>query len=122
VRNAPEPTAADLLAAYAIAHNRGVSEGDFRPLRVLFHRDAVLRFHGVPIGPFAGPDAIVAAFRARPPTDALRLLSLAGEGPGRAGAAYAWDAAPLRPAGTLRLEADAGLIRALDVFVDEPPF
>jgi hypothetical protein len=39
-----------------------------------FAPDAEMAFVGVPVGPFAGRDAIAAAYAERPPDDEIRLL------------------------------------------------
>lgn len=67
------------LRVYVAAHNRGVVSGDFSELVGRFAADGQLEFDGFAIGPFVGRDAIAEAFRLRPPTDELVLLS-AGAG------------------------------------------
>ncbi len=48
-------------------------DGEWEPLGELFADDAVLEFEGAGLGPFAGREAIVAAYRARPPDDEVRI-------------------------------------------------
>ena len=56
------PPGTDLLYEYVARHNLGVRHGDWEALGECFADDAVLEFEGIPIGPFAGRDAIVAAY------------------------------------------------------------
>ena len=51
-----------MLYEYVARHNLGVRHGDWEALGECFADDAVLEFEGIPIGPFAGRDAIVAAY------------------------------------------------------------
>jgi len=94
------PAAVDSLYEYVARHNRGVRTGDWEALGECFAEDARLEFDGVPVGPFSGRDAIVAAYRARPPDGEVRILS-AQERPGGVEAAYSWAHDPERRAGRL---------------------
>lgn len=108
--------AAHLLQAYVISHNDGVRTGDYAAMLALFAPDAEMRFVDIPVGPFAGRDAIAAAFRERPPDDQLEMLSVIADG-ARATAVYGWKAATGVRAGTLILTAAGGLIRRLTISV-----
>jgi steroid Delta-isomerase len=69
-----------------------------------FSEDAELVFEGIPVGPFAGRDAIAEAYRAQPPDDEIVLLG--GDG------TYAWANEPEIPAGQMFLtERDGEIVR-----------
>ncbi len=109
------PPAVDALYEYVARHNEGVRGGDWEPLGECFTDGAVLEFEGIPVGPFHGRDAIVAAYRERPPDDEVRVLEAVDGDPVVAG--YAWSLGPAVPAGTLRASFDAGSIAGLVVSV-----
>ena len=113
------PPAVDFLYEYVARHNQGVRTGDWEPLGECFAEDAVLEFEGVPVGPFTGRDAIVAAYRERPPDDEVRVLS-AEEAPGGVEASYSWATEPDRRAGRLLLNLRGSLIERLVVTVEDP--
>jgi steroid Delta-isomerase len=106
-----------LLHDHVSRFNAGVASGDFGPMLELFAEDAEMVFEGVPIGPFAGRDAIAAAYRESPPDDGLELLDAREEG-GLVVAAYAWRADSSSRAGELRLTREGGRIRRLVVTFD----
>jgi steroid Delta-isomerase len=58
---------------HARAFNAAVRSGDFGPFVATFTGDAVMRFVGVPAGPFVGRSAIAEAYAAQPPTDTLTV-------------------------------------------------
>lgn len=58
---------------HARAFNSAVRSGDFRPFAATFTEDAVMRFVGVPAGPFVGRTAIAEAYATQPPTDTLTV-------------------------------------------------
>ena len=70
------------------------------------------------MGPFAGRDALVAAYRGRPPDDEVRVLS-AEERPGGVEARYSWAAGPDRRAGRLLLTLHDSLIERLVVTFED---
>jgi RimJ/RimL family protein N-acetyltransferase len=106
----------DLLYEYVARHNLGVRHGDWEALGESFADDAVLEFEGVPIGPFAGRDAIVAAYAERPPDDEVRVVEALDNG-GTVVAAYAWAAEPEAPGGRMTLRLADGLIERLEIIV-----
>jgi hypothetical protein len=63
-----------MLAEHVERFNEAVRSGDFEPMLAAFARDAEMAFEGVPVGPFAGRDAIGAAYAAQPPDDEVVLL------------------------------------------------
>ena len=75
-----------------------------------FAEDAELVFQGIPVGPFAGRDAIAAAYREQPPDDEIVLLD--GDG------TYSWASEPEIPAGQLFLTERDGEIARLVIRYD----
>jgi hypothetical protein len=82
-----------------------------------FAEDAEMEFSGIPVGPFAGREAIAAAYREQPPDDELRILERR-DSPGRVEARYAWLAEPDVAAGEMFLTSEGGGIRKLVVTFD----
>jgi steroid delta-isomerase len=107
----------DLLAQHVERFNAGVRTGDWEPMLEGLGDDAELEFRGVPVGPFAGKDAIRAAYREQPPDDELRVLESRERGD-VVEARYAWLAEPDVPAGELLLACADGLVRRLVVTFD----
>ena len=83
-----------------------------------FADDAVLEFEGVPVGPFAGRDAIAAAYSERPPDDEVRILDTEEHGE-TVVARYSWSVAPEAQAGKLLLTRDGDKIVRLVVTFEE---
>jgi len=104
----------DFLYEYVARHNQGVRTGDWEPLGECFAEDATLEFEGVPVGPFAGRDAILAAYREHPPDDEVRIL-FAEERAGGVDAGYSWAVAPERQAGRMLLDLQGSSIERLVV-------
>jgi steroid delta-isomerase len=75
-----------------------------------FSEDAEVVFEGIPVGPFAGRDAIAEAYRAQPPDDEIVLLGDDGT--------YAWAGRPELPAGRLFLTERDGEIARLVIRYD----
>jgi hypothetical protein len=108
------PPAVDCLYEYVARHNQGVRTGDWEPLGECFAEDAVFEFEGIPVGPFAGRDAIAAAYSERPPDDEVRILSAEAQ-PGGVDACYAWALEPERQAGRMLLALHGSAIERLVV-------
>jgi ketosteroid isomerase-like protein len=105
---------AAVLADHVRRFNDAVRSGDYREMVDGFPADAEMAFEGVPVGPFAGRDAIAAAYAARPPDDEIRLLGeprVEGE---TVESDYAWAAEGTR-AGRIILTARDGEIARLVV-------
>lgn len=85
---------------YAGVFNECVRTGDWEPLSEWFAGDAELVFEGVPVGPFHGRDAIMAAYRAQPPDDEILVFGVEEEG-GRVVARYGWTREPAKAAGRM---------------------
>ena len=108
--------ALDFLYEYIARHNAGVRDGEWGPLAECFADDAVLEFEGVAAGPFAGREAIAAAYEQRPPDDEVRILDTEEEG-ATVVARYAWAAAAEVQAGSLSLTREGDEIARLVVRV-----
>ena len=104
----------DLLSEHVERFNAGVRTGDFAPMLELFSEDAELAFEGVPVGPFAGREAIAEAYGERPPDDTIETLDVR-DGDGEIAAGYAWSREPDVRAGELRLTHSGGRIAKLVV-------
>ena len=104
-----------LLSDYVERFNAGVRSGDWSSMLELVAPDAALEFVGIPVGPFAGREAIRDAYRVQPPDDELVLLEPRGE----LGAVYAWAKEPERPAGELHLEEHDGAIVRIRVLYEQ---
>jgi steroid Delta-isomerase len=104
-----------LLSDYVERFNAGVRAGEWEPMLELVAPDAELEFVGIPVGPFAGREAIGEAYRFQPPDDELVLLEPRGEH----GAVYAWAGEPNRPAGELHLEERDGAIVRIRVLYEQ---
>jgi steroid Delta-isomerase len=103
-----------ILDEHVRRFNAGVRSGDFAPMLENFSHDATMAFEGVPVGPFAGRDAIAQAYRDRPPDDELDVLDSRRDG-GTFVAGYAWRREPDVRAGELRLTVDGDRITKLVV-------
>jgi steroid delta-isomerase len=64
---------------HARAFNAAVRSGDYGPFVATFTDDAVMRFVGVPAGPFVGRAAIAEAYVTQPPTDTLTVDEVSTE-------------------------------------------
>jgi ketosteroid isomerase-like protein len=103
-----------MLAEHVERFNEAVRSGDYEPMLAAFARDAEMRFEGVPVGPFAGREAIAAAYAEQPPDDEVVLLTeprLEGD---REESDYAWKREGTR-AGRMILTARDGKIARLVV-------
>ena len=104
-----------LLSAYVERFNAGARSGNWEPMLELLAPDAELEFVGIPVGPFAGREAIGEAYRVQPPDDEIVLLDRLGEG----SAVYAWAGQPTRPAGEIHLEERDGAITRIRVLYEQ---
>ena len=95
----------DALDAHVERFNAGVREGGFDAMVAAFLPDGVMRFEGVPVGPFRGRAAIDQAYRERPPDDTLSLVGPIRHEGEWSSAGYAWDREPGVRAGEIRLHA-----------------
>ncbi len=106
--------AAALLQQYVERHNLGVRTGSFAKLAELFSPTLQMTFDGLPMGPFVGRTAVIAAFEERPPTDELCVGDIISQSD-VAQTTYAWarDADVIE--GTIELRAKEGLIDVLRI-------
>ena len=99
-----------LLDEHVDRFNAGVRSGDFGPMVAAFAEDAELVFEGIPVGPFAGREAIGEAYAKQPPDDEIVLLDDDGT--------YAWAKEPETPAGRMLLTERDGEIAHLRIRYD----
>jgi hypothetical protein len=107
-------SAEQALADHVEALNSGVAGNGFDRLAAGLTDGCVMRFDGIPVGPFEGRQAVLEAYRTNPPDDGIVVLA-AEYDERRAVATYAWAAKPQRPAGRMLLDLDGGLISALTI-------
>lgn len=99
------------VARHVDAFNAAVRSGTWAAFGERFADDAVLSFVGVPVGPFAGREAIVAAYQQQPPTDTMTLTSVRSAR-GVDVVAFRWTAGG---AGTMHLTWSGGRVLRLEV-------
>jgi steroid delta-isomerase len=75
---------------HAEVFNAAVRDGDFAALVDTFAPTAVMRFIGVPFGPYVGRDAIARAYAESPPDDTMSIVDVREAGPQTAQARFAW--------------------------------
>jgi steroid delta-isomerase len=103
--------------AHVAAFNTAVTSGDWATFSERFADDAVLAFVGPPVGPFAGRDAIAAAYAAQPPDDTISVAGAVTVEGDETVVPYRWDATGAT--GTMRFRAAPhGLVGALTVTFD----
>jgi steroid Delta-isomerase len=96
--------------------NAAVTEGDWSTFVAGFADDAVLEFVGPPVGPFAGRDAIAAAYAANPPDDTISANGPARDDGDETVVPYRWNATGAT--GTMRFTEHDGRIQRLVVTFD----
>jgi hypothetical protein len=102
------------LDRHIAGFNEGVRTGDWSAMLEQLADDAELEFAGIPVGPFAGKDAIAEAYRTQPPDDELVVLERRGED----AVVYAWLREPTRPAGELHLTLHDGRVQRIRVLYE----
>jgi ketosteroid isomerase-like protein len=100
------------LDRYIETHNAAVRSGDWAAFAEWFAENAVVRFEGVPVGPFRGRDEIRSAYEAQPPDDEVEVRNVREEGD-RTLADYGWEADAGVRAGELRVTWDGDVISEL---------
>ena len=108
----------EALDAHVERFNAGVRDGRFEAMVAAFLPDGVMRFEGVPVGPFRGRAAIDQADREQPPDDTLSLVGPIRHEGDWSSAGYAWDREPTVRAGEIRLRETAEGIAELVVTFD----
>jgi steroid Delta-isomerase len=104
----------DRVAEHFRLFNEAVRGQDWTAFPATFAPDAVMRFEGVPAGPYAGLDQIARAYAERPPTDTMSRVSDARDGDHDV-VRFAWDAGG---GGTLRVSWRDGAAAQLTVTFD----
>jgi steroid Delta-isomerase len=104
----------DRVRAHAEGFNAAVRAGDFTAFTTTFRQDAVMRFVGVPAGPYVGRDAIAAGYEAQPPDDTLTVLAVSSGGDTDE-VRFAWDRGGT---GTMIVRWEDGLVADLTVRFD----
>jgi len=105
---------AAVLVDHVLRFNEAIRSGDYDQMLDGFSEDAEMVFEGVPVGPFAGREAIAEAYAQRPPTDEVGLLGEPRVDGDTVESDYAW-AAEGRRAGRMILTARDGQIARLVV-------
>jgi steroid Delta-isomerase len=103
-----------VLDRHIAAVNGVVAGGDADQLAAGLTPDCTMIFLGIPVGPFEGREAVVAAYRTNPPDDQVVVLD-SQFGEDRIEATYAWATEPGRPAGRVILELDGDLVKTWTV-------
>jgi len=103
-----------MLAEHVERFNEAVRSGDYETMLAGFAPDAEMAFEGVPVGPFAGRDAIAAAYAQQPPDDEVVLLGEIRRDGDVEEADYAWASEGTR-AGRMILTSRDGQIARLVV-------
>jgi steroid Delta-isomerase len=99
-------------ARHVAAFNDTVQSGDWADFSARFTPDATMRFVGIPAGPFAGREAIAAAYASQPPSDTLTVVR--GVSSGDVDELwFTWDSSGA--AGTMTLRWSGDLIDELTV-------
>jgi steroid Delta-isomerase len=101
---------------HAVAFNAAVRSGDWAAFAETFTEDAVMRFEGLPFGPYAGRAAIAAAYAAQPATGTLRIRDVVTDGDTDV-VRFAWDAGG---GGGMTVRWSAGRVADLTVRLDRP--
>lgn len=81
-----------LLEHHVELFNEAVRTGDYGPFLDTFADDAVMRFDGVPVGPFQSRAGIAQAYASRPPSDTMALIDMQELGTNAVRALFEWDA------------------------------
>jgi steroid delta-isomerase len=101
----------DRVRDHASAFNAAVRSGDFDPFLDTFADAAVMRFIGLPTGPFVGRTEIARAYEQQPPTDTLTVDGVATDGDVDV-VRVRWDRGGV---GTFTVRWEAGLVADLTV-------
>lgn len=105
------------LDAHIALFNKAVTSGDFSAFTASFAPDAVMKFAGVPAGPYLGRDAIASAYAENPPDDTMTVLSHDWDGD-RLIARFKWDSGGM---GQLSLRWRESLVTQLFIAFDPHP-
>jgi hypothetical protein len=92
--------------------NEAVRAGDFTDLVDCFAPNAVMRFIGVPAGPYIGRAAIDQAYADSPPDDTMSIVDVYEVGPCTVQVTFAWTRGG---AGSMTMSYDKGAVIDLTV-------
>jgi len=109
-------TPREIAERHVARFNEGVRSGDWEPMLAGLADEAELRFENVPVGPFAGREAIRAAYVEQPPDDEIVPLGIQERDDRTVVVAFAWSRGGT---GRLVLEHERGLVTVLTVVFDE---
>jgi len=107
---------AAVLAGHVRRFNDAVRTGDFTEMVAGFAPDAEMSFVGAPVGPFAGREAIAAAYAEQPPDDEIRLLGEPRVEGDTVETDYAWAAEGTRSGRLILTERDGAIARLVVTF------
>ena len=105
---------ADRVEEHFRLFNEAIRSRDWAAFLATFTPDAVMRFDGVPAGPYLGLDQITRAYAERPPSDMMRCVSDARDGDHDV-VRFGWDAGG---GGTLHMTWRGGAVADLTVTFD----
>ena len=105
---------ADRVEEHVRLFNEAVRSHDLTAFLATFTPDAVMRFDGVPVGPYAGLDQIARAYAEQPPSDTMTCVSDARAGDSDV-VRFAWDAGG---GGTMRVSWRDGAVAGLTITFD----
>jgi len=80
-----------LLERHVELFNEAVLSGDYDDFVATFASDAVVKFDGLPIGPFQGRPAIAHAYASQPPMDTMALMAMETDGDDAVRVSFDWD-------------------------------
>lgn len=103
------------IRRHVAAFNEAVRTHRYEALAARFTDEARMSFAGLPIGPFAGRDAILGAYRASPPDDTMDIASATSDGQTDR-VRFRWSRGGT---GTMTLHWHGELVESLEVEFDE---
>jgi steroid Delta-isomerase len=106
---------ADRVENHFRMFNESVLRHDWTAFLATFTPDAVMRFNGIPLGPYIGSEQIARAYAERPPSDTMTCLSVTREDDDDV-VRFAWDAGG---GGTMHLSWRDGALAGLTVTFDQ---
>jgi ketosteroid isomerase-like protein len=95
--------------------NKAVRTGDFSDLVDTFAPTAVMRFIGVPAGPYVGRASIAQAYADSPPDDTMSIVDVHEAGPCTVQASFAWTRGGT---GSMTMSYDNGAVIDLTICFD----
>ena len=108
---------ADRVEEHFRLFNEAVRSHDWTAFLATFTPDAMMRFEGIPAGPYAGLDQIARAYAEQPPSDTMTCVSDTRAGDSDV-VRFAWDAGG---GGTMRMAWRDGAVGELSITFDGGP-